>query len=86
MALPINGSTPGVTVLKSVNEDPDYIQGAAPGGLVPSEAELPVVSVPGGMPMTLGGYSPDPSRTPQVSTAEDPRSLGVTAPPVGLRK
>ena len=64
----------------------DAIHDGAAAGLVFSEGELPSVSVPGGAPMRLGGYSPDPNRTPQTSIAEDPRSLGVTRPPEGIRK
>lgn len=67
-------------------QNPEYLQGAAPAGLVISESELPSVAVCGGPPATLGGYSPDPSRTPQVSNVQDPRGLGVTAPPSGLRR
>ena len=66
--------------------DPEFTQGGAPAGRFLSEGELPSVAVPGGMPMTLNGYSPDPSRAPQVSIEQDPRGLGVTAPPSGLRK
>jgi hypothetical protein len=43
----------------------DAVHDAAPAGPFFTEAELPVVAVPGGAPATLGGYSPDPSRTPQ---------------------
>jgi hypothetical protein len=64
----------------------DYIHDAAPGGLTFSDAELPVVSVIGGSPMVLGGYSPDPGRTPQVSNEEDPRSLSWMVPPQGIRR
>lgn len=64
----------------------DAIHDGAPAGLTFSDSELPVVAVPGGSPMRLGGYTPDPSPTPQASTGQDPRSLGVTAPPSGIRK
>ncbi len=57
----------------------------APGGLVPSESELPSVACPGGTPMTLGGYSPDPSRTPQISSVDAPRDTG-SLPPSGIRR
>lgn len=58
----------------------------APGGLYPTDSELPVVSVIGGPPATLGGYSPDPSQTPMVSTADDPMGLSYLKAPDGLRK
>lgn len=67
-------------------QNPEFTQGGAPAGAFFSEGELPSVANPGGPPMTLGGYTPDPGRTPQVSTVQDPRGLGVTAPPSGVRR
>jgi hypothetical protein len=67
-------------------QNPEFTQGGAPAGPFFSEGELPSIAVAGGNPANLGGYSPDPSRTPQVSIGQDPRSLGVTAPPSGVRR
>lgn len=63
----------------------DSIHDGAPAGPFFSESELPSIAVPGGTPMTLGGYSPDPSRTPQISIADDPRGVGSVAPS-GVRR
>lgn len=57
-------------------QQPDAIHDGAPAGLFFSDAELPVVAVPGGQPMTTNGFSPDPSRTPQID--KDPTA--TTAP------
>jgi hypothetical protein len=72
----------------SSNNPPPHVESGtrAPAGPNFTEGELPSVAVPGGTPFTTGGYSPDPSRTPQVSTDQDPRGLGVGLPPGGLRK
>jgi hypothetical protein len=64
----------------------DAIHDGAPAGLTFSDAELPSVAVPGGSPMRLGGFSPDPNRVAQTTIAEDPRGLGVTRAPEGIRK
>jgi hypothetical protein len=65
--------------------NPDAGQ-TAPGGAWPTEGELPSVAVLGGPPAQLGGYSPDPSQTPQVSNLEDPRGLSYLKCPEGLRR
>lgn len=44
-------------------QKPDAHQGVAPGGLYPSEAELPVVSVDA-PPATYGGYRPSDTQAP----------------------
>jgi hypothetical protein len=59
---------------------------AAPGGAFPSDAELPVVSVIGGPPATLGGYSPDPNPTPMTSNVGDPLGTSYLKAPEGIRK
>lgn len=64
----------------------DAIHDVPPGGLWPSQGELPVVAVLGGPPATLGGYSPDPGQAPQVSNLEDPRGLSYLKCPEGLRR
>lgn len=58
-------------------------QGAAPAGLVPSEAELPVVSVHGGDPMTLNGYSASGGQAPLPPPGSDE---GSGLPPSGRRR
>lgn len=67
-------------------QDPNASAVAAPAGPFFTEGELPVVAVLGGPPATYNGYSPDPTRTPQVCIDDDPRSLGVGKPPSGLRR
>jgi hypothetical protein len=67
-------------------ENPDFTQGGAPAGKFFSEAELPSVAVVGGPPATFNGYTPDPSRTPQSSTVDDPSGFGVGTAPSGLRR
>jgi hypothetical protein len=62
-------------------QQPDAVHDGAPAGPFFTDAELPSVAVLGGAPMTLGGYSPDPSRTPQGDSMDPP-----TLPPVGLRR
>ena len=65
---------------ESVKEQqPDAQHDGAPAGPWFTDAELPSVAVAGGSPATTGGYSPDPSRTPQVDT-------NPTAPPTGIRR
>lgn len=64
----------------------DALHDGAPGGLFFSQGELPVVSVLGGPPARLGGYSPDPGRTPQTATIEDPRGLQHYKAPEGLAR
>lgn len=65
---------------ESVKEQqPDAIHDGAPAGPWFTDAELPSVAVAGGSPATTGGYSPDPSRTPQIDT-------NPTAPPTGIRR
>jgi hypothetical protein len=64
----------------------DAIHDVPPGGLWPSQSELPVVAVLGGPPATLGGYSPDPGQAPQVSNLEDPLGLSYLKCPEGLRR
>lgn len=71
---------------KLPEQQEDFLQGGAPGGLTFSESELPVVAVLGGPPMQLGGYTPDPSRTPQISNEDDPRGITYLVPPSGLRR
>ncbi len=60
-------------------QQPDATHDGAPAGPWFTDAELPSVAVLGGPPMTLNGYSPDPSPTPQID--KDP-----TMPPTGLRR
>lgn len=57
----------------------DAIHNQAPAGPWFTDAELPCVAVAGGSPATIGGYSPDPSRTPQPQGEP-------TAPPTGIRR
>jgi|GEM_PF-3253476 len=58
-------------------------QGAAPAGLVPSDSELPVVSVHGGPPMSLDGYSASGGQAPLPA----PGSCdGCGLPPSGHRR
>lgn len=64
----------------------DYVQNEAPAGAFFSDSELPSVAVIGGPPATLGGYSPDPNRTPMTSTADDPMGLSYLKAPEGIRK
>ncbi len=66
-------------------QKPDEGQ-AAPAGLVFTDSELPVVAVHGGPPATVGGYSPDPNPTPQVSSAEDPMGTYYLKAPTGLQR
>lgn len=63
----------------------DSAHDGAPAGPFFSDAELPTVSVPGGTPMTLGGYSPDNGQPPLVSNLQDPTGTG-NLPPAGIRK
>lgn len=58
----------------------------ASGGAYFNESELPVVSCHGGPQATLGGYTPDPNRTPQVSTADDPMGHSYLKAPTGLQR
>lgn len=58
----------------------------APAGPFFSESELPSVAVIGGPPARLGGYSPDPSPTPQVPTMDDPRGLQFHKAPQGIAR
>lgn len=58
----------------------------APAGPFFSASELPVVSVIGGPPARLGGYSPDPAPTPQTATMEDPRGLQHYKAPQGIAR
>jgi len=64
----------------------DAIHDGAPAGLVFGDAELPVVSVAGGPPVRLGGYSPDPGPAPQVSILDDPRQTQFYQAPSGVRR
>lgn len=57
----------------------DAVHDGAPAGPWFTDAELPSVAVVGGSPATTGGYSPDPSRSPQPQG-------NPTAPPAGLRR
>jgi hypothetical protein len=64
----------------------DAIHDGAPAGLTFGDSELPVVSVAGGPPARLGGYSPDPGRAPQVSNLDDPRGLQSHRAPSGVQR
>ena len=75
-----NGAPPVPEQVEDARHD------GAPGGAFFSESELPVVGSHGGPQATLGGYSPDPNRTPQVSTAEDPMGLSWSKAPTGLQR
>ncbi len=64
----------------------DATTNEAPAGAFFTDGELPSVAVIGGPPATTGGYSPDPNRTPQISTADDPMGLSYLKAPEGIRK
>lgn len=64
----------------------DAIHDGAPAGLYFSDSELPVVAVLGGPPAQLGGYSPDPSQTPQISNVDDPLGTQSYKCPQGLAR
>lgn len=68
------------------NQNPEALQGEAPGGLFFSQNELPVSAVPGGNPAQLNGYTPNPRRTPQESIKDAPRRCGNNMPPSGLAR
>lgn len=83
MALP-TGSDNTQRNKSHVEMQPDALQGAAPGGLVFTESELPV-SGAFSTPASLGGYSPNPNRSAQPCSSEQGMSVG-TAAPTGLRR
>ncbi len=57
---------------------PAYPPGqVAPAGPWFTDAELPSVAVAGGAPATLGGYSPDPSQTPQMTVLPPATPTGI---------
>ncbi len=64
-------------------QNPERTQGGAPAGPWISEAELPSVAVPGGVPFTTGGYSPqaDQDKLPPPGSSE-----GNGLAPSGVRK
>ncbi len=80
------GRTMGDNSYIGPEQQEDAVHDGAPMGLTFGDGELPSVAVPGGSPMTLGGYSPDPGQTPQVSNVEDPKGLGVGKAPDGIRR
>lgn len=62
----------------------DVTQGAAPGGLFPSESELPIRAWHGaGAPATTSGYSPDGEQPPLPPAGSD---QGSGLPPSGMRR
>ncbi len=79
MASSPNASGNPFPVPPTTEQQADATHDGAPAGPWFTDGELPSVAVIGGMPMTTGGYSPDPSKTPQ----ED---KNPTAPPTGLRR
>jgi hypothetical protein len=50
----------------------DIDQGGAPGGLWPSESELPIVSVPGGNPTDLTGRPDSTPNEPMLPQRGEP--------------
>lgn len=70
----------------TTEQQEDALHFGAPAGLFISDSELPVVGVLGGPPARLGGYSPDPGRTPQISQVDDPRGLLSHKAPSGLAR
>lgn len=59
-----SGQSAGSTPWLGPEAQPDVTQGGAPGGLFPTDAELPVSSHDGGPPMTTNGFRPSPQTHP----------------------
>jgi len=72
----------GSTRNKYPEQQPDALHDGAAGGPFFSEAELPVVGT-FSKPMTLGGFSPSPNRTEQLSSSQQGMNVG-RLPPTGL--
>ena len=64
-------------------QNPESLQGGAPGGPVFSDAELPSVAVPGGTPFTTNGYSP---QADQDSLPAPGSTDGCGTAPSGVRR
>lgn len=84
MALNPSGGNASGKNQSHVEMQPDALHDGAPGGRYFNESELPVAGT-FNTPMTLGGFSPSPTNSPQLSSEQAGMNIGV-APPTGLRR